>query len=78
MSPSITPKLEPITSGIHARMDTKEMKHRTTVVKATATLTFPFQVELEDGEDKKRILREEALAKISPPFNGWTLEVKED
>jgi len=40
-------------------------------------LTFQFEVELEDGEDKKRILREEALAKISPPFNGWLLKVEE-
>jgi len=53
------------------------MKHRTTEVKATATLTFEITVEIEDGEDKKRILREEALTKISPPFNGWLLEVEE-
>lgn len=53
------------------------MKHRTQLVKATAILRFDFDVELEDGEDKRRVLREEALNKIAPPFDGWTLEVEE-
>ena len=54
------------------------MKYQTQTVKATCTLTFSIELEVEDGEDKRRLLREEALLKIAPPFNGWTLEVIED
>jgi hypothetical protein len=46
-------------------------------VKAKATLTFNVEVEVEDGDDVKRLLREEAVQKISPPFGGWTIEVEQ-
>jgi hypothetical protein len=53
------------------------MKHNQQTITAQATLTFEFSIDLEDGEDKKRALYEEALGKIDPPFDGWFLEVEE-
>jgi len=54
------------------------MKNQIQLVKATVLFTFPLEIEIEEGEDKKRILREEALLKLAPPFNGWKIEIKED
>jgi len=54
------------------------MKDRLRTIRANATLTFPFEVEVEDGEDVKRALYEEAFSMIDPPFDGWFLRVEEE